>query len=337
MTIRSSRHLPGKLAAAAMVFLLSLAACSRSPEPEERTGAAATARSAEPTGANAAGNVELDAGTQRAVGIQTETLSAIEVTPGVEAYGRVLDPAPLAALVHELTAAQATLAASQQELLRAQKLLGENNASERAVQAAQAAAGRDLAQMQAVRDRIALGWGTALARRANFSALVDDLTALKARIVRLDLPLGEPLPSPPGAARLTRTRDDTVSTAAELLGAAPSTDAQLQTQGLLYLVKDSSLRLPTGSAVIGHLPATSAPPLLGVRLPAAAVIRYEALPWVYVQTDDTHFRRTPLSTLHAIDGGWLVPRGLRAGDRVVTAGAQILLSEELKSQVRLED
>ncbi|MGH8239707.1 MAG: hypothetical protein ACREXP_22225, partial [Steroidobacteraceae bacterium] len=78
-------------------------------------------------------------------------------------------------------------------------------------------------------------------------------------------------------------------------------------------------------------------PVRGVRVPRSALIRYEAQPWVYIQQDESTFRRTAMSAMHPMEGGWLIPEGLKAGDRIVTAGAQVLLSEELKSQVRLGD
>lgn len=327
-----------ELAAAPLVLMLALAglaACSRSPAPEARAAEPDTTTSSREPGV--AGTVELDDAAQRAVGLGVEPLEAIEVTPEIKAFGRVLDPTPLATLVHDLTAAQAALDASEQELHRSRTLLKENNASERVLQAAQAAAARDRAQMTSLTDRIALGWGAALARRQNLAALIDDLTSLKAQIVRLNLPLGEALPAPPAAARLAHLTGETLSTQAELLGPAPSTDPQLQTQGLLYLVRASTMPLTPDSAVVGYLPLTGAPPLRGVRLPSSAVVRHEAGAWVYVQKDAAQFERVLLSSLQPIDGGWLVPQDLKPGERVVTSGAQILLSEELKAQVRLED
>jgi hypothetical protein len=35
--------------------------------------------------------------------------------------------------------------------------------------------------------------------------------------------------------------------------------------------------------------------------------------------------------------GWLIIQGVGADDRVVTQGAQVLLSEELKPQIRVPD
>lgn len=322
-------------AALLMLVLAGLAACSKSSAPEARAAEPETATST--LEQRVPGTVDLDDAAQRAVGLETEPLKAIEVTPEIKAFGRVLDPTPLATLVHELTAAQAALDTSEQELRRSRTLLRENNASERALQAAQAAAARDRAQLASLRDRIALGWGAALGRRAHLAALIDELTSLEAQIVRLNLPLGEALPTPPAAARVARLTGETLSDQAELLGPASSADPQLQTQGLLYLVRKSAVQLTPDSAVVGYLPLTNAPPLRGVRMPSSAVIRHEAHAWVYVQKDATQFERVLLSALEPLDGGWLVSQGLEPGARVVTSGGQILLSEELKAQLRLED
>jgi multidrug efflux pump subunit AcrA (membrane-fusion protein) len=77
--------------------------------------------------------------------------------------------------------------------------------------------------------------------------------------------------------------------------------------------------------------------LRGVLLPDTALVRYDTRTWVYVQKDATTFARTPVSLGPPLPGGWLITQGLRAADRVVTQGAQVLLSEELKPQTSLPD
>jgi hypothetical protein len=278
----------------------------------------------------------VDPKVQARVRLKTEVLVSVAVAPEIAAYGRVLDPTPLAALVSELTSAQAVLKASENEELRVKQLLEQANASVRAAQAAEAAAARDRTLVQSARDRIALTWGTALLQGAQLPTLAQDLTALKSAIVRFNLPPGEQLALPPNTARIVPVSDETRSTDARFLGLAPATDLQLQGQGLLYLIGVNALRLTPDAAVIGYLAQRGAA-LRGVRLPRSALIRYEAQSWVYVQRDAGSFERVPAPTTHPVDGGWLITTGLNAGNRVVTDGAQILLSEELKSQVRMTE
>jgi hypothetical protein len=81
--------------------------------------------------------------TQGDLGILVKSLAAFQMSPEQKGYGRVLDPAPLAALVTELASAQAASAASSTELARLKTLEGQGNASVRALQSAEATALRD--------------------------------------------------------------------------------------------------------------------------------------------------------------------------------------------------
>jgi len=70
----------------------------------------------------------------------------------------------------------------------------------------------------------------------------------------------------------------------------------------------------------------------GVRVPREAVVRFNGTTWVYVQTGDDTFQRTEVALDRPLANGWFVRAGLKPQDKVVSAGAQQLLSEELKGQ-----
>jgi hypothetical protein len=69
-----------------------------------------------------------------------------------------------------------------------------------------------------------------------------------------------------------------------------------------------------------------------VLLPRSAVVRFNGTAWVYVQTAPDTFRRTEVSLAHSLEKGWFVQGSLNLQDKVVTVGAQQLLSEERKGQ-----
>ena len=73
----------------------------------------------------------------------------------------------------------------------------------------------------------------------------------------------------------------------------------------------------------------------GVTVPRSAVVRYGGHSWVYVQVRDDVFVRREVTLDRTNDAGWFVRQGLERGDRAVVVGAQMLLSEELKSQIRI--
>jgi hypothetical protein len=55
--------------------------------------------------------------------------------------------------------------------------------------------------------------------------------------------------------------------------------------------------------------------------------------YVYVQTAASEFVRKEVTLDEATDDGYVSMRTVAAGDRVVVQGAQLLLSEEFKSQI----
>lgn len=281
--------------------------------------------------------VKLDHARQVSAGIVTENPQSMQVPSEVQGYGRVLDPTPLATLLLEIESAEAALDASAKEYERAKALFADNqNASARELESAKAAMKRDRALLEAARARLLTGWGKPLAEREDLPALVKALTALEAALVRLNLPPDEPLSSPPTGARLVFLSDENRSAEADFLSPAPTTEAPMQGTGFLFLLRTSSPEFRPGRAVSGFLKVRG-DPQQGVRVPRSAVVRHEQRAWVYVQTDDARFARKPLALRHPSDDGWSITEGLSPSDKIVVSGAQVLLSEELKSQVRFAD
>jgi predicted RNA-binding Zn ribbon-like protein len=282
---------------------------------------------------NGQGFVKLDHPRQVSAGIVSANPQPMQLAAEVKAYGRVLDPMPLTNLLIEIDSAQATLDASAKEYARATTLFADNqNASARALESATAAMKRDRALRDAAKARLLTGWGKSVAERDDLPALLKALTALESALVRLDLPPGQPLSSAPLGARLVSLSDENRSAQADFLGPAPSTDGQTQGTGLLFLLRKNALEITPGAAVTGFIKVRG-DPLQGVEVPGSAVVRHERRAWVYVQTGKARFTRTPIPLEHASGDGWFVSEGVGPSDRIVVSGAQVLLSEELKSQI----
>ena len=324
------------IASAFLVGVLCVAGCSRvgpvapaadlkAPEGGEEEAGPQVARDAK---GNAVITMSDDA--QGELGILVKKPEVAQINPEVKGYGRVLDPAPLVALINEFAAARAACVASSNELARLQTQSGQGNASERALQAAQAAAQRDKLTLQSANDRLALSWGRAIAGQNDLGPVVQSLTALQALLVRLDLPMGEPLNGQPVGARLLTLSERSVD--AEVLGPATSVDPQTQGRGYLLLLKDNSAQLAPGEAVTGFL-KLSGEPIKGVVIPREAVVRTEGVGWVYVHTRGGEaFTRVKIPLEHPTEAGWLVTEGVSPNDYVVVTGAQQLLSLEQKGQ-----
>ncbi len=273
--------------------------------------------------------LKFDKEAQEHMGLKVAALEPATLKPEVKGYGRVLDPSPLALLLVEGASTRAALEASAKEFQRVKTLAADQNASARALEAAEAAMKRDQILADAAQLKLIAGWGKAIAGRADLPAFVQSLSTLETVLVRIDLPLGEVLNKPPTAARIAAFAAEDSPVDAQLLGPVPSADPQSQGQGFLCLLNKTALT--PGAAVTGWL-SVPGDEKKGVIVPRTAVIRHEGEAFVYVQTGDELFERKEVELHHPTEKGWFEDEGLKPGQKIVVTGAQQLLSEELKGQ-----
>lgn len=281
-------------------------------------------------GTNGEVTLTLETNLQQTIGLQIAPVQPAKLNPELKAFGRVLDSSGLASLAGDLLTAQAAARASEAELKRTRTLAAQNNASERAVQTAEATSAHDQAQLQSVRLRLLSSWGAGIAQRTDLPELVQALGSLTSALVQLEVPAGEPVSGVPTAARLFTMSDETNAIEAQLIGPAPSVDPQMQGRGFLLLVNPNPGLVP-GATLTGYL-TLPGDPRAGVLLPRNAVIRFSGSTWIYLQTDDDTFQRKSVVLDTPLADGWFVAADLKPGDKVVSSGAQQLLSEELKGQ-----
>ncbi len=279
--------------------------------------------------------VKLDPNEQSLIGLKVAPLAAAEAPAEVKGFGRVLDPAPLAALVTEGASAQAALQASTKEYERVKTLFTQNqNASARALETAEAALSKDRVALESVRLRLLAGWGREIASQPDLPTFVAALAARQAALIRIDVPLGERPKDLPvgGRVALAGTPENVIE--AQMLGPAPTTDPQAQTEGYLFLAKTEALA--PGAAVVAWL-VVPGPARSGVIVPRDAVLRHAGETYIYLQVDNV-FQRKTVELERPLGNGWFVPAGannhspLQPQEKVVVVGAQELLSEELKGQ-----
>ncbi|HTL57911.1 MAG TPA: hypothetical protein VL361_19640 [Candidatus Limnocylindrales bacterium] len=338
MTILVSLKTLNRLLWSLIVLALVLFGCSHKEKQEEKSGAAekTTEKALESEsrvkhGTNGETVITLDSATQKLMGLQTAALQPAQLLPELKAYGRVLDVAPLTSLVAEMISAQAASAASQAELVRLKTLAGQSNASERALQSAEAAAARDQTQAESIRLRLLSGWGREISERPDLSEFVRSLSLLATVLVQLQLPAGQPVTAMPTEARVITLTAESTPVVAKFLGPAPLVDPQLQGRGFLFQLVTNSLHLAPGAAVEGLL-SFPGDPQSGIEVPSDAIVRFNGATWVYRQTSDADFVRQEVKLASPLNHGWFVRQGLKLVDKVVIVGAQELLSEELKGQ-----
>ncbi len=273
--------------------------------------------------------VKLDPNEQNLIGLKVAPLQAAQAPSEVRGFGRVLDPAPLAALVTEGAAAQAALQASAKEYERVKTLFSQNqNASARALETAEAAMNKDRVALESVQLRLLVGWGKEIASRSDLQAFVASLAARQAALIRVDVPLGDRPKAPPVGGRVAPVGMPENGIEAQVLGPAPTTDPQTQTEGYLFLAKTDTLA--PGAALIAFL-TVPGPARSGVIVPRDAVLRHEGGTFVYLQRDDV-FQRQAVTLERPVGNGWFSDQDLKPQEKVVVVGAQQLLSEELKGQ-----
>ncbi len=260
-----------------------------------------------------------------------------ELVPHRVAFGRVLDPTALVTLDGDLAAAEAALTASQAENERNQKLFaaGENT-SRKAVETAQAQFRSDEIKLASLRRAALLQWGASFASgdTAARHAMAEALVHGDSGLVRVDLLPGDILTETPKAARLAVLGREQQPIVTSFISPAADTDARTQAQGFILRVDKPPFPLRPGMSLTAWLELNEKP-RAGFELPRSAILRHDGRTWVFVQEEEEKFVRKPvtLDTPLGEDKGWFVATdgGIKADDLLVLAGAEVLLSEEMKA------
>jgi len=296
--------------------------------------------------------VTLTQQTQDQSGIATTLLKSGTHQSTLSTFGTVVNIDTLIELRTRYLAAKAdasviraSLGNSQQEYQRLLKLNQDNrNISDRALQTAEAAWKADEAKVSAaetaansVRDNMRQQWGEALtteATRPSPSAAMQRLLQYQEVLLQISLPFDAATPKPGSKLLATPAASSAKPVQAEFVSASPQTDSTIQ--GKTYYYRAAAGDLRAGMRVSVGIP-DSAKSVTGVVVPASAVVWYGGKAWVYRKQDAEHFVRQAISADIASGDGWFNVNTLNPGDAVVTSGAQLLLSEEFKYQIKNEN
>ena len=310
MTLRLNR-----IAAAALVALLC--ACSgRAPEV-----AAAHADSETPLL-----SVELDAEQQEKLGVDTEAAAAATWQSSIAGPAQVLDPQELVTAMAEQGKAEAEARSSDAARKRARELFGADTAiSAATLETAERQATSDSALLEVARTRAALAFGggapwlVANRRDAVLGALARGNTLL----VRASFPGG--LPGGKPAALMLRRVDGGDSWTSSEVWSAPA-DPSVPGPTLLALLPGSN-GLGFGERLTATVP--SGEEQSGAVVPASAMVLAGGQAWCYVQSGENEFTRRAIEIGRPVDAGYFQQHAIAAGDKIVTAGAGLLLAREL--------
>lgn len=149
-------------------------------------------------------------------------------------------------------------------------------------------------------------------------------------LVQITLPAQQ---SPPQSVRL-QTVDQSVFTA-RYVAPAIQVDPKVQGASFTYLVNNARGVLLPGMNVTAALPIKKTGTGQQYSILASAVIWWEGKPWAYVQIQPDRFIRRRVEG-KSVQDRWLVKEGFTLGDRLVTQGAQLLLSQEFQNRFQGE-
>lgn len=154
-------------------------------------------------------------------------------------------------------------------------------------------------------------------------------------LARVDVPIGEHISPTVSTAGIVAVGYEDTPILGQRVGMVARAEPAAQGQSFLFRLTGTLFGLRPGLAVTARIPAAG-PPRTGVVIPTAAVVRVAGKAYAFTQTSPNEFVRKELTLDQPVDGGFLVPTNVSPGDRVVIQGAQLLLSEEFKSQIAAE-
>lgn len=297
-------------------------------------------------------SITVSKATQQQSEIMTTALKSDRHQKSISSYGNVLSIDTLIdlrtrylAAKSEIEVLRAAYAHNKKELNRLQTLNEDDkNVSDKVVAAAKSSTNTDQAKMAAaesnaknISDSMRQLWGETLASHATNrekSELLQNLISNQEVLVQVTLPFDAPEPSEKSSIMIAPTASPNQSIKASYISRAPVSNTTLQGKTYFYRAKTRELRagmqVTVNSALSGKADE-------GVIIPSAAIIWFAGKSWVYKKIDDEKFSRVPVTTDAEVENGWFYQGALKANDEVVTSGAQLLLSEEFKSQITNEN
>lgn len=302
-----------------------------------------------------AATLVLPMASQKQSGIQTTKLKSTQHQSATASFGTVeaidglieMRTRYLAALA-DGNVTRSAITSAEQNLKRLQSLnQDDKNVSDRAVQEAQASLNSEKAKLttsvtlaNGIRDNLRQQWGATLASWATQASSNDEFQSLlqsREVLLKITLPF-EITPNKNTSLQIAPMGSKAQLVKAQFISDAPQADTTMQ--GKTYFYRASANNLRAGMRVTTRLNAQGKAST-GVIIPHEAVVWFANQAWVYQKVGAEKFIRRLISTEVEIESdaisGWYNTANLAANDEVVNSGAQLLLSEELKYQIKNEN
>jgi hypothetical protein len=163
-------------------------------------------------------------------------------------------------------------------------------------------------------------WGEGIAQGlSGGSPVCTPLAAGQSAVIEVTQPASDSQPLPP---TIWLERRQGASEPAQQISLAVNARPPVRAHSYYYLVRDPSDDLTPGQTVTLRFPVEQKQQ--SARVPESAVVWLDGKPWFYVQETSGRFVRRELGT-----------QAVAPNERVVVTGAQMLLSQELRSQIHV--
>jgi hypothetical protein len=191
-----------------------------------------------------------------------------------------------------------------------------------------------------IKQNIRAQWGEIILSMIDSGArkeLFEFLVQGKARIIKVTLPENADN-QPPKNISLALIDNLNEKFLASYLAESPTLDKSIKGKTYFYIVYSNQLRIDSkviANQVQDKLSSESGKYLA---IPKEAVIWNSGQAWVYVQSSENKFFRKSIETITESSNGWIVKENqIKENDLIVINGAQLLLSEEFKYQIKNEN
>jgi hypothetical protein len=325
---------------ATLLLLTFVGACNNRSDKDDKVGHVQAKKGpAQISVENGEAVLALDTATQNRLGLEVTTLTATVTRVQVSSPAVVLPIQDLATSRNGYVATETQLQKSRVELDVARKEYArlkalfdqDHNVSEKSLQSAEGALRASEADEHAGEQQLNLQkamvrqeWGGVVSQWAledtqAFQRILDQRDVLVQVTMHTDATFAVPKTISveiPGTTRI----------GASLVSPYPRVDPRIQGRSFLYVAL-AERGLTPGMNLLAHLSVGAQ--MRGLIVPTSAVVWSEGKAWAYQQTASERFTRRVVPTDVPVERGFFVAQGFSQGDRVVTQGAQALLSEEM--------
>ena len=196
-------------------------------------------------------------------------------------------------------------------------------------------------QLKNLQTTTKLQWGEELAKLVFSDKLPAHLQSLLDRknvLVQVSLPANANTPKADSSISITSLNE--AASAIRAIYVSPAAQADTINYGKTFYYSAPAESLRIGMHVSVDAP-TSGSANKGAVIPSSAVVWYAGTSWAYFKQGQNkegqdQFVRKPIVADSEVNGGWF-NQNISADSEVVVSGAQLLLSEEFKYQIKNEN